>query len=70
MIDSHRTIGAEMCISVEIFKIVLTYAFGWFFNSCIADQCAKNTYKTMAGLNAFLCLSGILMYIYGKRART
>jgi len=69
VVDSHTGVASESLIVFGIVKSVVAYAFLWFINDWIAVQGVKNTFSVLGGLNTFIALTTVPMYIYGKRVR-
>ncbi|KAI5118960.1 hypothetical protein M0805_009371 [Coniferiporia weirii] len=69
LIDVHRENAPECFALVNFMKDIVLYGFTLFVNGWVVELGVLHTFGILAGVTAFCILTGIPMYILGKRAR-
>ncbi|KAH8109544.1 MFS general substrate transporter [Phellopilus nigrolimitatus] len=70
VVDAHANYAPEAFASINGLKNIFTFGVTYFVTSWIQEQGVLRTFSTIGGINVFVCLMTIPMYIYGKRARS
>jgi len=70
LIDVHRKNTPECFALINFLKDILLYVFTLFVNGWVVELGILNTFGMLAGVTAFCILTGIPMYVLGKRARS
>ncbi|EJD08432.1 MFS general substrate transporter [Fomitiporia mediterranea MF3/22] len=70
LIDVHRTNAPECFALVNFGKDILLYAITLFVNGWVIDLGILRTFGILAAVTAFCVLTGVPMYVFGKRSRS
>ncbi|THH06976.1 hypothetical protein EW145_g3708 [Phellinidium pouzarii] len=70
LIDVHQKNAPECFALVNFLKNMVLYVFTLFVNDWVINLGVLSTFGMLAALTAFCILTGIPMYILGKRARS
>ena len=70
LLDAHRNISIETAVFVVMARNFFSFAAGKFLPVWLAKEGTAKTFYTIAGIQAALVLSTILMYMYGKVVRS
>lgn len=68
-VDSYKMFAAESLVTLNLSKNVFGFAFSFFVPSFLENSGSKTLFVTFGGVEVFICLWGIPLYIYGKRIR-
>ncbi|KAI3403866.1 hypothetical protein KGF56_003296 [Candida oxycetoniae] len=68
-VDSYKVFAAETLVSFNFLKNFLGFCFSLFNNKYADAQGYKNAYVTYGGIQLFVSLFAIPLYIYGKKSR-
>ncbi|OLL25166.1 putative MFS-type transporter [Neolecta irregularis DAH-3] len=68
-VDSYRPFAGEALVTLNLTKNLAGFAFSLFTNNFIDRDGTKTVFLTFGGIQLFVCLLGIPMYVFGKRAR-
>ncbi|CAK9438609.1 uncharacterized protein LODBEIA_P28330 [Lodderomyces beijingensis] len=68
-VDSYKMFAAEMLVSFNFLKNFLGFCFSLFNNRYADRQGYKDAYVTYGGIQLFVSLFAIPLYIYGKKMR-
>lgn len=68
-VDSYKMFATEALVTLNFLKNILGFVFSLFNNSFIDGRNLKTAFLTYGGVQIFICLFAIPLYIYGKRLR-
>lgn len=68
-VDSYKMFASETLVSFNFLKNLLGFCFSLFNNKYAAQQGYKSAYVTYGGIQLFVSLFAIPLYIYGKKLR-
>ncbi|KAH8109264.1 MFS general substrate transporter, partial [Phellopilus nigrolimitatus] len=70
VVDAHSNYAPEAFATINAIKNLFAFGVTYFVTDWILSQGVLKTFCTIGGINAWVCLMTIPMYIYGKRARS
>ncbi|KAI5117939.1 hypothetical protein M0805_002052 [Coniferiporia weirii] len=70
VIDAHPNYAPEAFATINAVKNLFSFGLTYFVTTWIMNQGVLKTFCTIGGINMWVCLMTIPMYIYGKRARS
>ncbi|KAI5955778.1 hypothetical protein KGF54_001280 [Candida jiufengensis] len=68
-VDSYKMFAAETLVSFNFLKNFLGFCFSLFNNKYADSQGYKDAYVTYGGIQLFVSLFAIPLYVYGKKIR-
>lgn len=68
-VDSYKMFAMEALVTLNVMKNVIGFVFSLFNNSFIDSKGAKIAFSTFGIVQAFLCVMGVFVYVFGKRMR-
>ncbi|KAI5967440.1 hypothetical protein KGF57_000383 [Candida theae] len=68
-VDSYKMFASETLVSFNFLKNLLGFCFSLFNNKYAAQEGYKSAYVTYGGIQLFVSLFAIPLYIYGKKLR-
>ncbi|ODV93597.1 hypothetical protein PACTADRAFT_51380 [Pachysolen tannophilus NRRL Y-2460] len=68
-VDSYRIFATEALVSLNFSKNLLGFIFSLFNTSFVAARGVRTAFLTFGGVQIFICLFAIPLYIHGKRCR-
>lgn len=66
LLDANREISVEMMVAVLLFKNFFAFGCTFYLPNWIASWGPRKVFLTLGCIQTCLCLSSILVYIYGK----
>ncbi|KIJ57868.1 hypothetical protein HYDPIDRAFT_103703 [Hydnomerulius pinastri MD-312] len=70
VIDAHGPYAAEAFATINCIKNLFTFGLTYYVVPWLGTQGVLRTFCTIGGINIWVCLMTVPMYIYGKRARS
>ncbi|KAL5526994.1 hypothetical protein ACEPAF_8723 [Sanghuangporus sanghuang] len=70
VVDAHPHYAPEAFASINRIKNIFAFGLAYYVTPWIINQGILKTFCIIGGVNAWVCLMTIPMYIYGKRARS
>ncbi|KAL5485631.1 hypothetical protein ACEPAI_6672 [Sanghuangporus weigelae] len=70
VVDAHPHYAPEAFATINCIKNIFAFGLTYYVTPWILNQGILRTFCTIGGINAWVCLMTIPMYIYGKRARS
>ncbi|KAH7906864.1 major facilitator superfamily domain-containing protein [Hygrophoropsis aurantiaca] len=70
VVDAHPNYAPEAFATVNCLKNLFTFGLTYYVVPWLAAQGVLRTFCTIGGINIWVCLMTIPMYVYGKRARS
>ncbi|KIJ62925.1 hypothetical protein HYDPIDRAFT_176332 [Hydnomerulius pinastri MD-312] len=70
VVDSHGPYAAEAFATINCIKNLFAFGVTYYVVPWLGAQGVLRTFCTIGGINIWVCLMTVPMYIYGKRARS
>ncbi|KAH7922411.1 MFS general substrate transporter [Leucogyrophana mollusca] len=70
VVDAHSNYAPEAFATINCIKNLFTFGLTYYVVPWLAAQGVLRTFCTIGGINIWVCLMTIPMYVYGKRARS
>ena len=70
VVDAHSRYAPEAFATINCVKNIFVFGLTYFVIPWILNQGILKTFCTIGGINAWVCLMTLPMYVFGKRARS
>ncbi|EGO25031.1 hypothetical protein SERLADRAFT_438636 [Serpula lacrymans var. lacrymans S7.9] len=70
VVDAHSNYAPEAFATINCIKNLFTFGLTYYVVPWLTAQGVLRTFCTIGGINIWVCLMTIPMYVYGKRARS
>ena len=66
VLDANREISVEMMVAVSLFKNFFLWSCTYYMSDWIVNWGPRKVFLTLGCIQVCVCLSSVLVYIYGK----